>query len=551
MVTHFGKKNLCPLRGCGASPGTMCQTAPVCAVTNENNQSRGRAINGNEAIKMVNISKSFGDVKANDNISFSVNYGEIYALLGENGAGKSTLVNMLSGIYTPDSGDIYVHGERLRLASPADSISSGIGMIHQHFKLVNVMTAMENIAIGQEHGFFFRKRKVKDKIENICSRYGFRLEPEKLVRDMSVGEKQTVEILKVLYRGADILILDEPTAVLTPQETDRLFDILVRMKEQGCAIIIITHKLHEVMEISDRVSVLRRGQVAGTVNTRETSPMELTSLMVGKKVTLSIERPPVKSDEIMLEVKDLSLVDRDGIKKLDIVSFRVKAGEILGVAGVAGSGQKELCESIQGLERRKRGQILFKGENISHLTPRAIFEKGLRISFIPEDRLGMGLVPTMDLVDNVILKDYYLQKGIFLDREPARQRAEHIVKMLNVHTPSIYHPVNKLSGGNIQKVLLGREIDSAPDFLVTAYPTRGLDIGSAHLIYDELNRQKERGVGILYVGEDLNILLSLCDRIMVMFEGRIIGTVDAATATKEEIGLMMLGEIPGGVKSND
>jgi simple sugar transport system ATP-binding protein len=295
------------------------------------------------------------------------------------------------------------------------------------------------------------------------------------------------------------------------------------------------------MEISDRVTVLRRGEVAGTVNTSETNPKELTAMMVGKAVDLSIDRPAILKDEVMLEVKDLSLIDRDGIKKLNRVSFNVKAGEILGIAGVAGSGQKELCESIQGLERRKRGEILFRGEDIARLTPRAIFERGLRISFIPEDRLGMGLVPSMDIVDNVIMKDYYLQKSLFLDREPARERAEHIVKMLNVHTPGIYHPVNQLSGGNIQKVLLGREIDANPDFLVTAYPTRGLDIGSSHLIYDELNRQKMKGVGVIYVGEDLNVLLSLCDRIMVLFEGKVIGTVDASTATKEDIGFMMLG----------
>lgn len=491
---------------------------------------------------MVNISKSFGDVKANDKISFSVKYGEIFALLGENGAGKSTLVNMLSGVYSPDRGEIYVHGQKLRLSSPADSIAAGIGMIHQHFKLIEVMTALENIAIGQEHAFILNKKTIRKKIDEICSKYGFKIDLEKLVRDMSVGEKQTVEILKVLYRGADILILDEPTAVLTPQESERLFDILIRMKEQGCSIILITHKLQEVMEISDRVCVLRHGRVIDTVNTKETTPMELTSMMVGKKVTLSIERPPVKSQEVVLEVRNLSLIDREGIKKLDDVSFKVYSGEILGIAGIAGSGQKELCESIQGIERRKRGEIIFKGENIARLTPRAIFEKGLRISFIPEDRLGMGLVPTMSIVDNVILKDYYMQKGIFLDRTVGEKRAEHIIKMLNVQTPDIYHPVNKLSGGNIQKILLGREIDSNPDFLVTAYPTRGLDIGSAHLIYDELNRQKEKGIGILYVGEDLNILLSLCDRIMVMFEGKIIGTVNAEDATKEEIGLMMLGE---------
>ncbi len=490
---------------------------------------------------MVNISKSFGEIKANDNITFSVNYGEIYALLGENGAGKSTLVNMLSGVYTPDSGEIYVHDKKLRFSSPGDSIGSGIGMIHQHFKLVEVMTAAENIIIGQKRSFIIRRKKLKKTINSISEKYGFKTDPDKYIYDMAVGEKQSVEILKVLYRGADILILDEPTAVLTPQETEKLFNILRKMKEQGCAVIIITHKLQEVMEISDRVTVLRRGEVAGTVNTSETNPKELTAMMVGKAVDLSIDRPAILKDEVMLEIKDLSLIDRDGIKKLNRVSFNVKAGEILGIAGVAGSGQKELCESIQGLERRKRGEILFRGEDIARLTPRAIFERGLRISFIPEDRLGMGLVPTMDIVDNVIMKDYYLQKSLFLDREPARERAEHIVKMLNVHTPGIYHPVNQLSGGNIQKVLLGREIDANPDFLVTAYPTRGLDIGSSHLIYDELNRQKMKGVGVIYVGEDLNVLLSLCDRIMVLFEGKVIGTVDASTATKEDIGFMMLG----------
>ncbi len=490
---------------------------------------------------MVNISKFFGGIKANNNISFSVNYGEIYAILGENGAGKSTLVNMLSGVYTPDSGEIYVHNKKLRFSSPGDSIASGIGMIHQHFKLVEVMTAAENIIIGQKRSFIIKRNKLRKTINSISEKYGFKTEPDKYIYNMSVGEKQSIEILKVLYRGADILILDEPTAVLTPQETHKLFKILLKMKDEGCAVIIITHKLHEVMDISDRVTVLRHGEIAGTLNTRETNPKELTSMMVGKPVDLSIDRPLFLKNEVMLEVKNLSLIDRDNVKKLDNVSFDVKAGEIMGVAGIAGSGQKELCESIQGLERRKRGEILFRGENIARLTPRSIFERGLRISFIPEDRLGMGLVPSMDIVDNVIMKDYYLQKNLLLDRNPARVRAEHIVKMLNVQTPGINHPVNQLSGGNIQKVLLGREIDANPDFLVTAYPTRGLDIGSSHLIYDELNRQKTKGVGIIYVGEDLNVLLSLCDRIMVLFEGRIIGIVDASSSTKDEIGFMMLG----------
>ena len=493
---------------------------------------------------MVKISKTFGDVRANSDISFSVNYGEIYALLGENGAGKSTLMNILSGVYTPDSGEIYVHGEKLRFASPADSIHSGIGMIHQHFKLIDVMTATENIIIGQEQGLFLNRKKLKKTITDISEKYGFKIDPDKKIYDMSVGEKQAVEILKVLYRGANILILDEPTAVLTPQESDRLFEILRKMKEEGCAVIIITHKLNEVMDISDRVTVLRGGQIAGTIKTADTDSRELTNMMVGRPVTLEIERPPVVHDRTMLQVIGLTVIDGEGIKKLDEVSFDVRAGEILGIAGIAGSGQKELCESIQGLEKIRKGKILFKGEDIVGLSPREIFERGLRISFIPEDRLGMGLVPSMDIVDNVILKDYYLQKTLFLDRDPARERAEHIIKMLNVHTPGIYHPVNQLSGGNIQKVLLGREMDANPDFLVTAYPTRGLDIGSAHLIYDELNRQKKKGVGILYVGEDLSILLSLCDRIMVLFEGSIVGTLDGASATREGIGLMMTGGSP-------
>ena len=500
-------------------------------------------IENREAVRMAGISKSFGEVRANHNITFNVNYGEIYALLGENGAGKSTLMNILSGVYTPDSGRIFVHGKKLKFSSPSDSIAAGIGMIHQHFKLVDVMSAMENIIMGQKHSFFISRKKLRRIITTVSEKYGFNIDPDKKIADMSVGEKQTVEILKVLYRGADILILDEPTAVLTPQETDRLFSILNRMKER-CAIVIITHKLHEVMAISDRISVRRKGEVAGTVLTRETDPMELTRLMVGKQVNLSIERLPVHCGEQVLEVSGLNVTGDDGIPALRDVSFSVRSGEIMGVAGVAGSGQKELCESLQGLQKIKSGTILFHGRNIVGLSPRKIFELGLRISFIPEDRLGMGLVPSMDMVDNVMLKDYYLNPGLFLDREPARVRAEHIIKNLNVHTPGIDHPVNKLSGGNIQKVLLGREIDSNPDFLVTAYPTRGLDIGSSHLIYDELNRQKKKGVGILYVGEDLRVLMSLCDRIMVMYDGMINGIVNAADATIEDIGLLMMGEKP-------
>ncbi|HPS59615.1 MAG TPA: ABC transporter ATP-binding protein, partial [Spirochaetota bacterium] len=423
---------------------------------------------------MAGISKSFGEVRANINITFSVDYGEIYALLGENGAGKSTLMNILSGVYTADSGSIYVRGRERKFSSPSDSIAAGIGMIHQHFKLIDVMSAMENIIAGQEHSFFISRKKLRRIINTVSEKYGFNIDPDKKIADMSVGEKQTVEILKVLYRGADILILDEPTAVLTPQESAKLFAVLNRMKER-CAIVIITHKLHEVMEISDKISVLRKGEVAGTVRTDATDPMELTRLMVGRQVNLSIERPPVQGTEQVLQVDKLCVTGDDGIPALTDVSFSVRAGEIMGVAGVAGSGQKELCESLQGLQRIKSGNIKFHGKEIVGCSPREIFELGLRISFIPEDRLGMGLVASMDMIDNVMLKDYYRSRGPFLDRETARARAEHIVKAFNVHTPGIEHPVSKLSGGNIQKVLLGREIDSSPDFLVTAYPTRGLD----------------------------------------------------------------------------
>ena len=496
---------------------------------------------------MAGISKSFGDVKANINITFSVDYGEIYALLGENGAGKSTLMNILSGVYTPDSGSIYIRGRVKKFSSPSDSIAAGIGMIHQHFKLIDVMTAMENIIAGQEHSFFISKKKLRKIINTVSEKYGFNIDPDKRIADMSVGEKQTVEILKVLYRGADILILDEPTAVLTPQETAKLFAILERMKER-CAIVIITHKLHEVMEISDKISVLRKGEVAGTVLTGDTDPMELTRLMVGRPVNLSIERPPVQGSEHVLQVDKLCVTGDDGIPALTDVSFSVRAGEIMGVAGVAGSGQKELCESLQGLQKIKSGNIKFHGKEIVGCSPREIFELGLRISFIPEDRLGMGLVASMNMIDNVMLKDYYRSRGPFLDRGTARERAEHIVRAFNVHTPGIEHPVSKLSGGNIQKVLLGREIDSSPDFLVTAYPTRGLDIGSSHLIYNELNSQKKKGVGILYVGEDLAVLMSLCDRIMVMYDGKINGIVDPGTASIEDIGLLMMGENPESVR---
>lgn len=496
-------------------------------------------------IELRDITKTFGTVTANNGVCLDVDRGEILALLGENGSGKSTLVNMLSGIYAPDSGSIRIDGKDRLFASPYDAINAGIGMVHQHFKLVSVMTAKENISIGERGGLFFNEKKIDEKIYQIEKRFGLVTNPDKKIYNMAVGEKQTVEILKVLYRGANVLILDEPTAVLTPQETARLFAILRKMKEEGCAIIIITHKLHEVMDISDRVTVLRKGMSVGTVRTSETSPRELTEMMVGAAVDLEIRRERVeRSAAPMLEVSCLSTRDDEGVALLDDVSFALHGGEILGVAGIAGSGQKELCETVAGLMKADSGSVRFLGDELLGLSPRSIIKRGISMSFIPEDRLGMGLVAGMDITDNILLKSYNRKKGFFVDRREGREQAERIVDAYGISTPSVNHIVKKLSGGNIQKVLLGREIELGPRLLITAYPVRGLDIGASCTIYDMLNAQKRRGVGILFIGEDLDVLRELSDRIMVLHNGAVMGIVDPALTSKEDIGLLMMGQKP-------
>jgi ABC-type uncharacterized transport system ATPase subunit len=494
-------------------------------------------------IQMKNITKYFGGVKANKEVNLQVKFGEIHALLGENGAGKSTLVNMLSGIYIPDSGSIFIRGKEVKLTSPRVAIEVGIGMIHQHFKLVEVMNAQENIILGQKGSLFLRDKALTQKITELSTRFHLGVELRKKVYEMSVGEKQTLEILKVLYRGADILILDEPTAVLTPQETERLFQIMKRMKDEGCAVIFITHKMNEVLAISDRITVLRKGETVKTLVTQATTTQQLAELMVGHAVDLAIKRV-VTTDkkEPLLEVKNLTCESAERVKVLKKLNFTLAAGEILGVAGVAGSGQRELCEVIAGLYPVKEGEINFAGEQIVGLTPRRISGKGISMSFIPEDRLGMGLVAAMDIVDNMMLKDYQNQKGFLLSRQPAREKAKKIVQKLEITTPSIHHPIRELSGGNIQKVLLGRELDSQPRLLITAYPVRGLDINVSYRIYDLLNAEKKKGVAILFVGEDLDVLRELCDRILVLCHGEITGILEAAKATKEQLGLLMTGE---------
>lgn len=496
------------------------------------------------ALELKNITKTFGSIVANKNVSLDVKAHEILAILGENGSGKTTLMNMIAGIYHPDSGEIFVGGEHVTIASPRDAFQYKIGMIHQHFKLVDVFTATENIVLGIDEKPYSLKNSMK-KVAEISEKYGFEIDPKKKVYEMSVSEKQTVEIVKVLYRGADILILDEPTAVLTPQETAKLFAVLRRMRDDGKAIIIITHKLHEVMSISDRVAVLRKGEYIGTVNTAETDENKLTEMMVGKKVSLNIQRDDPVDPEDRLVIEHLNYVNTDGIKALDDVSFTARSGEILGIAGIAGSGQRELLEAIAGLQHLDSGEILYhdpktqKTEDLRDKTPLQIRDLGVRLSFVPEDRLGMGLVGNMDIIDNMMLRSYEKGKSVFINRQPPRALADEVIKSLEVATPSATTPVRKLSGGNVQKVLVGREIAASPTVLMAAYPVRGLDINSSYMIYNLLNKQKENGAAVIFVGEDLDVLLELCDRILVINAGAVTGIVDARSATKEQIGLLM------------
>ncbi len=498
------------------------------------------------AIELVNITKRFGEVVANNSVSLSVRKGEILSLLGENGSGKTTLMNMLSGIYFPDEGQIIVDGREVMIKSPQDAYDLGIGMIHQHFKLVDVFTAAENIILGIPGKAVINRREVKDDIRKLTDRYGFEIDLDKKIYEMSVSEKQTVEIVKMLYRGASVLILDEPTAVLTPQETDRLFDVLRNMRNDGKAVIIITHKLNEVLELSDRVSVLRKGEYAGTVDTKDATELSLTEMMVGEKVSLNIDRKEPADRKKLVDIKGLTCLNKDGIRALDDVSFEIYGGEILGIAGIAGSGQKELLESIAGLQKAEDGSsIMYKA--IDDNAPIELIGKdvnqiknlGISLAFVPEDRLGMGLVGNMGMIGNMMLRSYQDGKSFFTEQKKPAELAENIKDRLNVMTPSVNTPVRKLSGGNVQKVLVGREISLKPRVLMTAYAVRGLDINTSYTIYNILSEEKEKGVGVVYVGEDLDVLLELCDRILVLCGGRVSGIVDARKTTKEEVGLLM------------
>ena len=496
------------------------------------------------AIRMENITKRFGSkVIANKNVNLDLYEGEILSLLGENGSGKTTLMNMLSGIYFPDEGQIYIHDKPVTIASPKDAFDLGIGMIHQHFKLVDLFTATENIILGLEGKLDLNN--ARQKVKDICDKYGFDIDPDMKIYDMSVSQKQTVEIVKVLYRGADILILDEPTAVLTPQETDKLFAVMRNMKADGKSLIIITHKLHEVLDVSDRVAVLRKGEYIGDVLTKDADQQSLTDMMVGHSVALNINRPTPVNVTPRLKVEGLTVYDELGVKRLDNVTFDVNAGEVLGIAGIAGSGQRELLESIAGLYPVTSGTVTYispetnEEKNLVGMDPMDIRKNGVAMSFVPEDRLGMGLVGSMGMTGNMMLRSWRKGKGAFLNRKDPEALAQRIWQELEVVTPSTSFPVRRMSGGNVQKVLVGREIAQQPAVLMTAYAVRGLDINTSYTIYNLLTEQKMRGVAVVYVGEDLDVLLELCDRIVVLCGGQVSGVVDARKTDKREVGALM------------
>lgn len=494
------------------------------------------------AVSMRNVTKTFGSLVANDHINLDIYKGEILALLGENGSGKTTLLNMLSGIYFPDEGQIFINGKEEIIKSPKDALNLGIGMVHQHFKLIDVLSATENIILGLEGKLNIKEASAK--IEAICQKYGFEVDPKQKIYDMTVSQKQTVEIVKVLYRGADILILDEPTAVLTPQESEKLFNVLRKMRDDGKAIVIITHKMHEVESLSDRVAVLRNGCYIGDMATKDTNVTEMTNMMVGRSVTLNIERPDPVDPRPRIEVQGLTVRNEEGILKLKDVSFTANSGEILGIAGISGCGQKELLEAIAGLQVTESGTINYvqddgTKEMLIGKDPLKIADMGVSLSFVPEDRLGMGLVANMDLADNMMLRSFRRGRTPFTNRKKPRKLAEDVVKRLEVATPDISTPVRKLSGGNVQKVLVGREIASAPTVLLTAYAVRGLDINSSYTIYDQINDQKKKGVAVIFVGEDLDVMVELCDKILVLCGGEVSGIVDARKTDKNEVGMMM------------
>jgi simple sugar transport system ATP-binding protein len=492
-------------------------------------------------ILMRGITKRFPGVVANDNVTFEARAGEIHALLGENGAGKTTLMNILYGIYQPDAGEIYIKGRRVIIRSPHDAIRLGIGMVHQQFRLVPTHTVAENIVLGLPGNFIFSDRAIRQHIEQLAQTYGLRVDPQAYVWHLSAGEQQRVEILKALYRGAEILILDEPTSMLTPRETQDLMRLLRQMAAEGKTIIFITHKLDEVTAASHRVTVLRQGRVVATQETATTDARTLARLMVGREVLFRLDKQPTQQNHTVLRVEHLHACNDKGLPAVRDLSFHVTAGEILGIAGVAGNGQRELVETLVGLRPVTRGQIFLREKEVTHCSPRARIEQG--IGYVPGERMR-ALVPGLSVAENLILKNYRqppIARGHFLDRAAIRAHADQLIAQYGVATPSRETPVKLLSGGNLQRVLLAREIAGAPSLLIAAHPTSGLDVGATEYIWQLLLAQREQGRAILLVSEDLEEILALSDRIAVMFEGQLMGILPAARAPLETIGLMMAG----------
>lgn len=496
---------------------------------------------GESLVYMKGIGKQFGGIYVNKKIDFELKAGEIHALLGENGAGKSTLMNILAGLYRQDEGEIMIHGKRVTLRSPKDAIANKVGMIHQHFKLVENLTAAENIILGRSNTLFLNRGRIYGEILKFSREYGLLVNPEDYISHMSVGEKQRVEILKALYRGADILILDEPTAVLTPQETRELFGILKKMAQRGCGIVMITHKMCEVMEIADTITVLRKGKKVATVQKHGVNEQQLTEMMVGQQIAKRRIKKPGQENETGLRVKELTVKGDKGTIAIKNVTFEVKKGEIVGIAGISGSGQRELAEAIAGLRRIEEGSVEIHHQEVKGRSVREIIDMGL--SYVPEDRLGMGLVGNMNISENLILKDYRkpeARQGIFIHRQKIKEKAKAVVRQFDIKIAHMDGPIRVLSGGNLQKILLGREILKEPKVLIAAYPARGLDIATTEAVYHLLLEQRNKGCAVLFISEDLDEIMELSDRIVVMESGQVVGVVKPEETSIEEIGMMML-----------
>jgi ABC-type uncharacterized transport system ATPase subunit len=496
------------------------------------------------SIELKSIVKRFPGVLANDQVNFDVRAGEVHALLGENGAGKTTLMRVLYGLYQPDEGGIYIDGQPVTIASPAEAISQGIGMIHQHFMLVPTLSVTANIALGlpSSRGMLLDLDRVAERVRQLSASYGLRVDPESFVWQLAVGEQQRVEILKTLYRGADLLILDEPTAVLTPQEVDELFATLRHMAQEGHSLIFISHKLHEVMSISDRVTVLRGGRVIQTLKTADTNRQELARLMVGRDVLLRVEQAPVELGPVRLHVENLSVMgDRDILAVRD-VSFQIRAGEILSIAGVSGNGQRELAEAIGGLREPVQGRILVDQVEVTGWKPNRLIPQG--VAHIPEERLREGAIKEFTVEENLMLEDHIkppFSQGIFFNFGKIAEHSRQLIADFKIKTPSRQTPLNNLSGGNIQKLILARELSRKPKVLIAAQPTRGVDIGSTEYIHQTLLQQRSEGTATLLISEDLDEVRNLADRIAVIYEGQIMGIVTRDQASVEQLGLMMAG----------